>query len=83
MRTIGAFEAKTHFSQLLDQVEEGEEITITRHGQAIAVLIPRKIVEQKHQLHDLIEELKQIREGQDRGQRSGTSVKELIETGRR
>lgn len=38
--TIGAFEAKTHFSALLERVEHGEEITITRHGKAIARLLP-------------------------------------------
>ena len=32
MATVGAFEAKTHFAQLLQRVERGEEITITRRG---------------------------------------------------
>lgn len=40
MKTIGAFEAKTHLSELLDQVQAGEEITITRHGSPAAVLMP-------------------------------------------
>jgi prevent-host-death family protein len=40
MATIGAFEAKTHFAQLLQRVERGEEITITRRGKAIARLVP-------------------------------------------
>ena len=40
MKTIevGAFEAKTHLSQLLDEVERGALVTITRRGKAIAVL---------------------------------------------
>ena len=38
--SFGAFEAKTHFSNLLDRVEKGERITITRHGRKIAVLAP-------------------------------------------
>jgi hypothetical protein len=29
--TIGAYDAKTRFSELLDQVQSGEEITITKH----------------------------------------------------
>lgn len=37
---IGAFEAKTHFSQLLERILKGEIITITKHGQPIAVLAP-------------------------------------------
>lgn len=40
MLTIGAFEAKTQLSALLDRVETGEEIVITRHGKAVARLVP-------------------------------------------
>lgn len=40
MQTIAAFEAKTHFSKLLAQVEQGEEITITKHGQVVAKIVP-------------------------------------------
>ena len=40
MATIGAFEAKTHFAQLLQRVERGEEIIITRRGKAVARLVP-------------------------------------------
>jgi prevent-host-death family protein len=40
MASIGAFEAKTHFSQLLGRVERGEEIVITRRGKAVARLVP-------------------------------------------
>jgi prevent-host-death family protein len=38
--TVGAFAAKTHLSELLDRVERGEEIIITRRGKAIAKLAP-------------------------------------------
>jgi len=40
MRQVGAFEAKTHLSELLAAVEAGEEITITRRGRAVARLVP-------------------------------------------
>jgi prevent-host-death family protein len=40
MQTMGAFEAKTHFSGLLEQVEKGEQIIITKHGHPIAKLVP-------------------------------------------
>ena len=40
MNEFGAFEAKNKFSALLDRVERGEEIVITRHGQPVARLIP-------------------------------------------
>ncbi len=40
LHTVGAFQAKTHFADLLNRVVEGEQITITRHGKAIARLLP-------------------------------------------
>ena len=39
-KIIGAFDAKTHFSALLERAEAGEEITITRRGKAVARLVP-------------------------------------------
>ena len=38
--TVGAFEAKTHLSSLLQRVEAGEVVTITKHGRPIARLVP-------------------------------------------
>lgn len=40
MITIGAFEAKTKFSELLDRVERGEEVVVTRHGKTVARIVP-------------------------------------------
>ncbi len=40
MREIQASEAKTHLPQLLDEVERGETVVITRHGRPIAQLVP-------------------------------------------
>jgi prevent-host-death family protein len=40
MAEVGAFEAKNKLSALLDRVEQGEEIVITRHGRPVARLIP-------------------------------------------
>lgn len=40
---VGAFEAKNTFGTLLDRVERGEEIVITRHGKAVARLVPSSI----------------------------------------
>ena len=40
MRFIGAFEAKTHLSRLLDEAEKGEVITITKRGRPVARLVP-------------------------------------------
>jgi prevent-host-death family protein len=40
MKTVGAYEAKTHLSRLLDEVAAGETIVITRHGTPVAQLVP-------------------------------------------
>lgn len=40
MRSIQASEAKTHLPRLLDEVERGETLVITRHGRAIARIVP-------------------------------------------
>jgi prevent-host-death family protein len=40
MLQIGAFEAKNTLGSLLDKVEDGEEIVITRHGRPVARLVP-------------------------------------------
>ena len=42
MLKIGAFEAKNTFGTLLDRVQRGEEIIITRHGQPVARLVPNE-----------------------------------------
>lgn len=40
MSTVTLADAKTHLSHLLDQVEAGEEVVITRRGQAVARISP-------------------------------------------
>lgn len=37
---VGAYEAKTHLAALLDRVERGETLTITRNGRPVARLVP-------------------------------------------
>jgi prevent-host-death family protein len=39
MITVGAFEAKTHLSSLLERVAAGEDVLITKHGRPIARLV--------------------------------------------
>jgi prevent-host-death family protein len=44
MQEIGAFEAKNKLAALLDRVERGDEMVITRHGKAVARLVPNVAV---------------------------------------
>jgi prevent-host-death family protein len=39
-KSVGVHEAKTHLSRLLDDVVAGEEVVITRRGEAVAALTP-------------------------------------------
>ena len=80
MATVGAFEAKTKLSELLDMVERGEEVTITRHGAPIAKLVPVRADDQRARVHELIRRIRDTRKGRTLG---GTSVRELIDDGRR
>jgi prevent-host-death family protein len=61
METVGAFEAKTHLSALLERVERGESITITRHGTPVARLVPveRRDPERMKRLIDRFEAIGQ------------------------
>lgn len=80
MKTIGTCEAKTHLSTLLEQVERGEEITITKHGTAVARLVPVTETVSRDVLGDIVARLKRFRKGRRLGK---GSVKALIEEGRR
>ena len=60
MREIQASEAKTHLPQLLDEIERGESIIITRHGRAIARLIPEDVMRRDGQA-EAVERLKALR----------------------
>ena len=39
-RTVGAFDAKTHLSEILARAESGETFTITKRGRPVAMIIP-------------------------------------------
>ena len=81
MIEIGAFEAKNTLSALLDRVEKGEEVTITRRGKPVAKLTgtghdaARREVAIKAAA-DLLEMSKGVTLG-------GISIRELIDDGRR
>lgn len=59
MRKIGAFEAKTHFSALLKEVEKGEHIFITKHGRVIAKLVPT-IAKDRETISEAISQFKEF-----------------------
>ena len=42
MEQMGIYEAKSRFSELIKRAQSGEEVIITRHGKAVAKLVPAK-----------------------------------------
>jgi prevent-host-death family protein len=80
MQEVGSFEAKTHLSQLLDRVQHGEWITITRRGKPVARLVPVD-AHDRQGVCDAISAIKQLRVGNRLGK--DLSPRQLIEEGRR
>jgi len=79
MATVGAYEAKTHLTQLLERVAKGERITITKHGVPVATLQPADS-SKRTPVRDVIDQLKQFRRGH---RLEGLSIRDLITEGRR
>ena len=77
--TVGAFEAKTHLSILLDRVAEGEEVIITKHGKPVARLVSAARVD-RDRINDAFEKLKLLRKQTTLG---GLSWQALRDIGRR
>ncbi len=75
METVGACEAKTHLSKLIERVMKGERITITKHGIPVAVLQPPdKTI--PTDVKGVIAQLRRFRENQSLG---GLTLREMIE----
>jgi prevent-host-death family protein len=58
MNKIGAFEAKNTLGSSLDRVEQGEQIVITRHGKAVARLVPATGAVDRSQAHSAAERIR-------------------------
>ena len=79
MQSVGSYEAKTHLPALLDRVAHGEEITITRHGVPVAILVPPS-AGRKPDVREAIQAMLEFRKGH---RLDGLSIREMIEEGRR
>ncbi len=79
MKTVGAYEAKTHLSRLLNKISKGERFIITRHGMAVAVLQPPE----RTQRNDPATVIAEIRAFREQHRLDGLTIRELIEEGRR
>jgi prevent-host-death family protein len=80
MTEIGAYQAKTRLAELLDRVEQGERIVITRHGRPVAHLIPPP-GRPDRTVDEAISGILSLRRAQTLG--SELTVRQLIDEGRR
>jgi prevent-host-death family protein len=79
METVGIYEARTRLSEIIDKVEKGEEVTVTRHGVPIAKIVP--IYESNTAaIRDAITAMERFGRGKSL---RGLSLKKMIAEGRR
>ena len=80
MREIGAFEAKNTLGSLLDLVQHGEEVVITRHGKPVARLVrERERGDARKRARAAAEAMDRLTQGTTLG---GLSIRSLIDEGR-
>ena len=74
---IGSYQAKTNFSQLIERVIQGEQITITKYGAPVVVMSPAE-VKPTRPIAEVIKDLKTFR----RSLILNANLREMIEEGR-
>ena len=74
---IGAYQAKTNFSQIIERVSRGERITITKHGVPVALISPIEL-KPSREVSEVIKDLKNFRHYL----RLEGDLREMIEEGR-
>jgi prevent-host-death family protein len=80
MALVGAVEAKTHLSDLLDRVSRGEKITITRRGVPVAMLVPVEKVKTTLTHKAIAAGMRKLRKRITPGK---MTAREMVEEGRR
>jgi prevent-host-death family protein len=80
MHDVALFEAKNRLSELINRVEAGEEIAITRRGKVVACLVPAATVDAGQRALDAVAGLRASRKGVSLGR---LNSRDLIREGRR
>ncbi len=79
MEEIGLYDAKTHWSEIINRVGKGESFTITKHGYPVAQLTPVRPASSEA-VKQAFKELDNLREKNSLG---GLRIRDLIDEGRR
>lgn len=83
MREVGTLEARNSLSALLELVEKGEEITITRHGKPVARLVPAaRTEEQKARAREAARAILEMRR-EVKPDPDGLTIRDYLDMGRR
>jgi prevent-host-death family protein len=82
MTTMSFYEARTHFSELLDQVAKGKKVLITRRGKPAALLGPPPR-EAQRDVRQVVKEMLEFRDRDGPTLGGKVTIRELIEEGRR
>ncbi|MCL4509858.1 MAG: type II toxin-antitoxin system prevent-host-death family antitoxin [Bacteroidetes bacterium] len=78
-KLIGSFNAKTHLSKLIDDVQKGEEYIITKRGKLVAKLIPYRNPDDNVKIDEIIAQFDKIRNSIKRR----VNIKRYIAEGRK
>jgi prevent-host-death family protein len=82
LREVGAFEAKNRLGQLLDLVEQGEVVIITRHGKKVARLVPARPIRNREQARAAIRRIRDRAEQRKLGHFDWSEWKSYRDEGR-
>ena len=78
-KSIGAFEAKTHLSGLIDDIQKGKEYVITKRGKPVARLVPYRNHEQNLKVKEILFHFDAIR----KTVKGKVNIKKMINEGRK
>jgi len=82
VKHFGTFEAKNRLSALLDMVEAGEEVTITRNGKPVARMVPVPAPRDVEKAREAVERIRELRKSV-KPDPDGLTIRDYIEMGRR
>lgn len=77
---VALYDAKNRLSALLDRVEKGEEISITRRGKVVAKIVPARPGFDRAKAREAAEGIRRLSKGLSLG---GLKIKDLINEGRK
>ena len=79
MERVGIYDAKAHLSEIVERVESGSEVIITRRGKAVARIVPMKPPTRDRRAAAA----KRIRELREKWAIGRVNIRKLIDEGRR